>query len=675
MGLEAATYISDLVTTNPLGSDAKSTADDHLRLIKSCLKTTFPSVTGAVTKTHTELNTVTDRGLIAGQTWTGTHTFPATTYGVTAAVGSSGTALATLDYVNAQAFSAALPAQTGNSGKFLTTDGSSASWGAVVGNGGAAITGNTTLTASSAAAMTLTPTTYGLYATLPSATTCSKAVNIFSFYNAGDYDYGLKDSTGTQLGWIKPKTGAVIGLSDNSTAAGNWVLYGVEKLGLTAQYVNTTLSNMSTNIVRVELDANRTCFVFGETDCYGIVYDASTQTWGSPTLIRATIAGTRYSAILSGTNQVLVVSCNTTTGFQGVTLSISTNTITVNTAASVVLAGNNASIGQLVAVGSSFVVSYGRATTTAAIRAITISGTTVTIGTETALDTTIASSANLFASGSIVRCIYQDASFAVTAKPYTVSGSTLSVGTAATATATAASLRTFLNANGNIVSEYINTTHFATIFKLTGTTEAASSVSLGTAPSSIQNAAYVAIGNKAVFLSAPAGNIWYANILTDTAGAASAGTEITGTVSGASLSGLAGLFVSGSTAKFAWNSSSGSASTGTFSFDCSGASPVLSDAKFFVGASTNYSAFQAQPLSQTRATSTLIAGLSAISIGTGATTVSGLHVFPNGISTAKLIPIFTTSGVIGATSSESYFANSSGSGSVGFVLSKLEMAA
>jgi len=51
------------------------------------------------------------KGAIAGQTWTGTHVFPAATTGVTAAFGSSGTAYATLDFVNAVATSAALPGQ------------------------------------------------------------------------------------------------------------------------------------------------------------------------------------------------------------------------------------------------------------------------------------------------------------------------------------------------------------------------------------------------------------------------------------------------------------------------------------------------------------------------------------------------------------------------------------
>lgn len=71
---------------------------------------------------------ITAKGAITGQTWTGAHQFPATTYGVTAAFGATGTAYATLDYVNAVATNAALPGQGGNAGKFLTTNGTITSW-------------------------------------------------------------------------------------------------------------------------------------------------------------------------------------------------------------------------------------------------------------------------------------------------------------------------------------------------------------------------------------------------------------------------------------------------------------------------------------------------------------------------------------------------------------------
>lgn len=57
MGLEAATYINQLVATNPVGAtDPRSQGDDHLRLIKLVLQNTLPALTGAVTSTHTELN-------------------------------------------------------------------------------------------------------------------------------------------------------------------------------------------------------------------------------------------------------------------------------------------------------------------------------------------------------------------------------------------------------------------------------------------------------------------------------------------------------------------------------------------------------------------------------------------------------------------------------------------
>ncbi len=47
MGLETGTYVEDLVVTNPVGAtDAKAQGDDHLRLIKTVLKNTFPGMAG-----------------------------------------------------------------------------------------------------------------------------------------------------------------------------------------------------------------------------------------------------------------------------------------------------------------------------------------------------------------------------------------------------------------------------------------------------------------------------------------------------------------------------------------------------------------------------------------------------------------------------------------------------
>lgn len=137
MALETGTYISDLVATNPVAGDAKSQGDDHLRLIKSTVKATFPNVSNAVTPTHTELNYVDGvtsalqtqldaKAPLASPNLTGVPTAP------TAAAGASGDQIATLDFVAATSLVSSLPAQTGNSGKVISTDGTNASWSATL---------------------------------------------------------------------------------------------------------------------------------------------------------------------------------------------------------------------------------------------------------------------------------------------------------------------------------------------------------------------------------------------------------------------------------------------------------------------------------------------------------------------------------------------------------------
>jgi len=56
MALESATFINGLVATNPVSTDGLAQADDHMRLIKSTIKSTFPNITGAITADHSEIN-------------------------------------------------------------------------------------------------------------------------------------------------------------------------------------------------------------------------------------------------------------------------------------------------------------------------------------------------------------------------------------------------------------------------------------------------------------------------------------------------------------------------------------------------------------------------------------------------------------------------------------------
>lgn len=57
MPIETATYIKSLDQASPAGTDPIADGDDHIRLIKAVLKSTFPNLDGPVTATPIQLNT------------------------------------------------------------------------------------------------------------------------------------------------------------------------------------------------------------------------------------------------------------------------------------------------------------------------------------------------------------------------------------------------------------------------------------------------------------------------------------------------------------------------------------------------------------------------------------------------------------------------------------------
>lgn len=56
MALETATFIGSLISTWPQGSDQRSTADDHFRLLKGVLLRTLPNLDGEVSLSAGEFN-------------------------------------------------------------------------------------------------------------------------------------------------------------------------------------------------------------------------------------------------------------------------------------------------------------------------------------------------------------------------------------------------------------------------------------------------------------------------------------------------------------------------------------------------------------------------------------------------------------------------------------------
>lgn len=169
MSLETGSYINDLVASNPPGTDAKAQGDDHLRLIKNALKNCFAGFTGAVVVTGTDggavnAYTLTTTPALVGYTTrmialfsptianTGAATINISGLGTRPIVSVSNAALVsgdlevgtiyaatydgtsfrllsiTKNYADQLAFGASLPAQAGNAGKIITTNGTVASW-------------------------------------------------------------------------------------------------------------------------------------------------------------------------------------------------------------------------------------------------------------------------------------------------------------------------------------------------------------------------------------------------------------------------------------------------------------------------------------------------------------------------------------------------------------------
>ncbi|MFC3214628.1 hypothetical protein [Novosphingobium panipatense] len=56
MALETAPFINGLNPANPSGSDRLHQGDDHIRMIKQALKSTFPNLTGPITLNQDQIN-------------------------------------------------------------------------------------------------------------------------------------------------------------------------------------------------------------------------------------------------------------------------------------------------------------------------------------------------------------------------------------------------------------------------------------------------------------------------------------------------------------------------------------------------------------------------------------------------------------------------------------------
>jgi len=450
-----------------------------------------------------------------------------------------------------------------------------------LGLGGASASGSVSLVSTSPGMQSITPTAYGQAVSLPDATTLLEGVSERAVYNAGAYPLLVKNYVGAALAFLDPLATGIAGLVDNSTTAGSWSIAGGRPYGIDGVFAATFSSAPGTTpaLQAVELDSDRTLLLMsGATSLHAVVYNFADGAAGSPVLVRNAGVTTNVIAGKTATDQVLVVSA-LTTALEAVVLTVdpADDSIAVGTADTETLAGAIASMGTaatdgtgLVQVGSSWWFGYTRATTVAGIRAITISGTTPTIGAEAATDGTGIVPIIFAVTSSTALVLSQSAGSNIRPRVYSVSGSTLTAGAAAATISASATGFVVQPIGSRWALTYTNTQRYGAIVSVSGTTASASAVQLSSSASASRPCVAV-VGNQMIVASDSSGTVSI-NVLTDTAGTASAGTAITRSGSG---SNLAYLGASASELWIAHSVGSGTSMRAVMRVGISGADPVI----------------------------------------------------------------------------------------------------
>lgn len=433
----------------------------------------------------------------------------------------------------------------------------------------------------SATFLRMTPTGHGVTVYLPDATGMTPIDPVYAIVNESQFPIRIVDSTGVLKGFVPIFDRADISLI-SSSPAGVWGLKNVRKVGISAELSNSSASGLSTasgpQLLVVAIDSDRDAIFFGGTSLYVVAYSKSSNTFGSITLVRSGIAWNSFApitAILQMTNQILAISSDSTTGLEAVTITFSGTSATVNsgTKATATASANFNQFGNIVSVNGSFAFSQSTSTNVHIVRGVSVSGTTPTIGAENTLTTAVSQPPYLLVTGTNLRAVSSDNS-QVICKPFTISGSTLTAGTQAAVTASQFTFKTFVNQSGNVVCLYLNTTAYATIFKLTGTVVTASTVAVGNS-STINGICHIEYSStKTAVASMQSSTQVNIIIVTDTSGTASASSYLTHSVRTNSNTTPVALGYSGTSVRFGYEYSTGQVGA-MFTYDCSGATPTI----------------------------------------------------------------------------------------------------
>ena len=241
-----------------------------------------------------------------------------------------------------------------------------------------------------------------------------------------------------------------------------------------------------------------------------VVWDNSTKTFGSVVLIRTAAIASKGLTTASLTSTTALISSIGSNGvsLQTVVVSVSGTTITVNSAVSTTLANSSyfnrnseSPYGRFITVGGSYIMNYyDTVNNKHCYRAVTVSGTTPTVGSELQL-----SVGNIYHEASGQHVVLSASQFLhvsvgysfLYAVPISVSGTTLTegaVGSAANNNPYSAGLAKL--DNGRVIVQLYNSGYYMALITVTGTTASVnvSGTNLGASPQ------VLAQGNQAYLL-------------------------------------------------------------------------------------------------------------------------------------------------------------------------------
>jgi len=330
-------------------------------------------------------------------------------------------------------------------------------------------------------------------------------------------------------------------LQTNGVGAPTWATVSAGNFGTDLSFVDyplTTSTQLSTinqqiKMQAVDLDGtSRLMILHSDASAHAVVYNASTDTFGTPVLVRtASLPAINNIALAKiSTTQVLVCSLeNSTTALESVVLTVSGSTITVGTALATTLSATSQLIPsntRLVTVGSSYVLNFTYdSPPTPRFLAITVSGSTPSVGSEFSYPNGNSATYNhSYAHSSSILLSFSASATVLYAYPISVSGTTLTGGTEATTTVS----------NNQFVTGALNTGRYAVLFRNTSGRSGLVSIAGTTASISLAattlniltyNPQMQVFGNRAYILGGT-GATDQISIATDTAGTITVGTPI-----------------------------------------------------------------------------------------------------------------------------------------------------